>query len=845
MTSLVAAILGAGAATAGLLIYIRVRESRSPTPDGSTGPRGWLFGSAYSSLHDKLRHDIERFSPEIQRGRRAVRHAVARGREAGGAIYRDLAEDVEVAAEEAGEGLASFRDRQLRPFGRAARQEWQAFGAVLAEDDSFLGRGAHRAFQFAGGAAADMAYAGRAIWPLPRARAAKSEQARRASPLRGRALWESFRRAKELIFGGERDAQLEEIGGSEARALIREAETAVNRYLKVASAAVIVAAAGVLFLPPLKWVAGAMICYVAYPAVKSGYVDLIEKRKLSIAVLDVVCLVGLLAGGFILICALTSFIFHASAKLMLKTEDRSRKLIADLFGEQPRTVLVLVEGREVEVPFESLAAGDLLVVHAGQMIPVDGVVHDGTATVDQHVLTGEAQPAEKAAGDPVFAATVLLAGRIVLQVNKTGAETAAAQIRDLLANTIDFRSAIQARWQDVADRTVVPTVVLTALAWALLGPGGALAVLCSNYVAVMKIASPLGMLNFLQRAAQSGILVKDGRTLETAGTVDTVVFDKTGTLTMPQPRVGNVHAFADTCASDVLRYAAAAEANQSHPIAQAILEEARRRGLALPAIEQARYDVGYGIEATIEGRVVRVGSARFMAMEGIGIPTEFQAALDEAQVRGASVVYVAAGRQAAGALELQPSLRPEAREVIAGLKRSGLELYIISGDQTAPTEALAADVGIDKYFAEVLPQDKSILVERLQERGRHVCFVGDGINDAIALKAASVSVSLRGASSLATNTAQIVLMDESLRRLTHLFELARDYESNLRTLLMTTFIPGMASMAGVFFLGTRAAAALALFNLSMIAGLLNAVWPALQNLNAPPAPDSISAEPLG
>ena len=200
--------------------------------------------------------------------------------------------------------------------------------------------------------------------------------------------------------------------------------------------------------------------------------------------------------------------------------------------------------------------------------------------------------------------------------------------------------------------------------------------------------------------------------------------------------------------------------------------------------------MGYGIQAAIEGRLVHVGSARFMGMEGIDLPARFRVGLEEAQVRGASVVYVAIDRQAAGAIELQPTLRPEAREVTAELRRNGLDLYIISGDQAAPTEALAAEVGIDKYFAEVLPQDKSRMVERLQRQGRHVCFVGDGINDAIALKAASVSVSLRGASSLATNTAQIVLMDESLRHLSRFFDLARDYETNLRTLLMTTFLPG-------------------------------------------------------
>ena len=513
---------------------------------------------------------------------------------------------------------------------------------------------------------------------------------------------------------------------------------------------------------------------------------------------------------------------------MLKTEDRSRQMLADMFGQQPRTVLIMVDEKEVEIPFDLLTMGDILVVHAGQMIAIDGVIAAGTAAVDQHILTGEAQPAEKGPGDRVFAATILLAGRIEVQVEKTGAETAAAQIREVLANSTDFRSAIQARWINVADRTVLPTLGLAGLAMALLGPASALGTINSNYVAVLKVASPLGMLNFLQRASQAGILIKDGRALEAACKVDTVVFDKTGTLTQAEPHVGEIHLFSDATCDEVLAHAAAVEANQSHPIAQAILKEARKRDLTLLTLQDARYEIGYGIEARIGDRIVRVGSARYMGMEKIALPAEFQARSESIQSGGASLVYVAFNDHLAGAIELQPTLRPEAKAVLAELKDLGLTLYIISGDQTAPTKALANELGIDHYFAEVLPQDKSRLVEQLQGEGRRVCFVGDGINDAIALKNANVAVSLRGASSLATNTAQIILMDESLKQLAQLFEVARDYDANLKTLLTTTFFPGLVSLAGVFFLGTGTGTALVLFNCSMVAGLVNAVWPALQ-----------------
>lgn len=650
-------------------------------------------------------------------------------------------------------------------------------------------------------------------------------------PVRPETIRRALKQFKELVSDDRREAQIVEVGGSEARAMIQQAEAYINKRIKLSVATVCVTTVGVFLFKPAVWVGSIAILYLTYGHFKGGVTDLWRKRKATVQVLDMIAIVGLIAAGYIWMASVSILLMQCSLKLTLRTEDRSRKMIGDLFGKQPRSVWILVDGQEVEIPFDLLAAGDLLVVHAGQMIPADGVIASGTAAVDQHVLTGEAQPAERAVGDLVFATTTLLSGQITVRVDKTGAETTAARIRDLLANTVDFREALQARWQDAAEKTVLPTLAVALGAWALLSSRSALAVLNSNYTVAMKVFSPLEMLNFLQRGAKNGILIKDGRSLETLGKVDTVVFDKTGTLTLTMPEVKKVHGFGAGLSHDeVLSHAAAAEYKQSHPIAQAILEEASRRNLPLWPIEDARYEIGYGIQANIGGRLTRVGSARYMRMQGISIPPEASADLADAQASGASVVYVAVGDQAAGAIELQPKLRPEAREVVAELKQMGLQLYIISGDNAAPTKALATDLGIDDYFSEVLPQDKSQLVEGLQTSGRHVCFIGDGINDAIALKSAAVSVSLRGASSLATNTAQIILMDESLKQLTHLFELADDYNANLRTLLTTTFVPSLASLAGIFFLGTGTPVAILLFNISMFAGLANAVWPALKDL---------------
>ena len=763
-------------------------------------------------------------------------------------VIGEVAHEVNVVAssvfKDANAALQVLNETRIRPFREALGEEWRDFTAVASEEKGLIADTITSVLGMAG-----ISPGGEGVRQPRRT----DGPARRSVSMSPKAVWRSLKQVKDLVIDEKRNSQFEEMSGPEegsARSHLVKVEQAVDRHLKIAACSVLVSTAGVALFAPLKIVSAGMILYAAFPVFKGAWIDVVQNRRVSIKLLDSVSFIGLIAGGYFVICSLTATIFHSSMKLMLKTEDRSRRMIADMFGQQPRSVLVLVGGEEVEIPFEQLRAGDVLVAHAGQMIAVDGLVTAGTASVDQHILTGEAQPAEKAAGDRVFAATMLLAGRIEVQVEKTGAETAAAQIRDILANSTDFRSAIQARWVKVADRTVIPTLGLAGAALALLGPASALGVINSNYVAVMKVASPLGMLNFLQRASQAGILIKDGRALEAACRVDTVVFDKTGTLTQAHPHVGEIHVFGDTDPDDLLTSAAAVEANQSHPIAQAILRAAVSRGLTFPALEDARYEIGFGIEARVSGRLVRVGSARYLSMLGIAVPGEFLSRAPGIHAGGASIVYVAYEDRAAGAIELQPTLRPEARGLIAELRELGLAIYIISGDQTAPTEALATDLGVDHFFAEVLPQDKSRLVEQLQREGRRVCFVGDGINDAIALKNADVSVSLRGASSLATNTAQIVLMDESLRQLGQLFQVARDYESNLKTLLRTTFLPGIASLAGVFLLGTGTGTALILFNMSMVAALVNAVWPALREWedasadgeNSKPVPPTLAVQ---
>lgn len=627
------------------------------------------------------------------------------------------------------------------------------------------------------------------------------------------------------IFGGSRQEQMQEIGGREALLAINDEEKIFNRQIALSSFALTTAVAGVRFFHPLLLLSSVTALYILYPIYQFAWKETKKAGQPTTDTLGAVEITGYFVGGYWVAAPLIAFCFNLSQKLVRNTEGRTRRNLVQVFGQQPRTVWVQVGEVEVEVPFAQLQTGDVLVITAGQMIPVDGVIVQGVASIDQHMLTGEAQPAEKSAGDGVLAATVVLAGKILVQVEKTGEATTAAQIVELLNNSANYTNALALRGVEIANRSATPTLLLSAAALPTVGLGGAVAVLTSGFGFNMLLISPLTMLNLLNIAARQRILVKDGRALEQLSGVDTIVFDKTGTLTIEQPHVVQIHTYHDWAANDVLRYAAAAEQRQTHPIARAILTAAAEASLPLPAIEDACYEIGYGIKVRIDERLIRVGSDRFMSMEAIALPAAVLDLKEQSQAQGHSLVMIAVDQQLVGVIELQPTLRPEAQALIGELHRRQLKTYIISGDQEGPTRKLAADLGIDGYFANTLPEQKASLVEQLQAEGRTVCFVGDGINDGVALRKANVSISLRGATTVATDAAQIVFMDADLRYLTTLLDLAQEFDQTMKAGFWTTIIPGAICIGGVFFLHFGVYAGIALYNMGLLAGLTTAMSP--------------------
>lgn len=574
--------------------------------------------------------------------------------------------------------------------------------------------------------------------------------------------------------------------------------------------------------------------YVSLPAFERAF-SLAKEKKIDVNTIFTITFVGCFASGFIFTGNFAAFFYVLSKKLFLQLRRDSHESLVDIFSQHPNYVWVVSGKAEIKTPFDAVKQGDVVVVGAGEIIPADGTVTEGYASVDQHILTGEAQPVEKYEGSQVFAATIVLAGKIYLRVEKAGEDSSAAQIGQILNQTTHYKTSGQARADELTQKSLMPTLIAGGLALPILGPIGAVTVINAHFGYRMSVVASIVSLSYLQVIARQGILIKNGEVLDVLPKVDTIVFDKTGTLTLSQPTLGAIHSLPGYTEEEILALAAAAEYRQTHPIALAILQAAKKRKLMVPTVEDRTYKVGYGLSVIVEDRHIRLGSLRFIEREGLAVPEQLRAAADNADAEGYSLVLLARDEKVLGAIELYPTVRLEAGDMVKSLKEQQLveHFYIISGDSDAPTRKLADELGIDNYYAGVLPQDKAKIIEQLQAEGKTVCYIGDGINDSIALKQAQVSISLRGASTIATDTAQIILMNEHLMQLTHLFEAARDLEKTMDKSYMSVLAPSILSAGGVFLLGFSLIDTIMIKQIGLTIGLGFATQPLLKDKKTP------------
>jgi P-type Cu+ transporter len=501
--------------------------------------------------------------------------------------------------------------------------------------------------------------------------------------------------------------------------------------------------------------------------------------------------------------------------LEARAKGRTTEAIKKLAGLQARTAHAARgqgPGEEVDVPVEEVEVGDLLLVRPGEKVPVDGVVLAGESAVDESMITGESIPVSKREGDEVIGATVNKTGSFRFRATKVGSETALAQIIRMVEQAQGSKAPIQ-RLADRISAIFVPVVILIAtmtfFVWLWLGPEPAFTHALLNFVAVLIIACPCAMglatptsiMVGTGKGAQRGILVKGGEALEEAHKLTTVVLDKTGTLTRGEPRLTDVIPLDGLSGDELLVVAAAAERRSEHPLGEAIVAGAMDRGLDVPEPETFDAPTGRGVRATVCGKTVLVGSRKLMDESGVpedGLASRFE----ELTASGKTPMFVAVDGEVAGLVAVADVVREESKEAVDLLRRMGLEVVMLTGDNGRTAESVAGELGIERVLAEVVPEDKEKEIRKLQVEGKVVAMVGDGINDAPALASADVGVAIGTGTDVAMEAADLTLISGDVRGVARAIRLSKATMQNIKQNLFWAFAYNVALIpvaAGILY----------------------------------------------
>ncbi|PWB39299.1 MAG: copper-translocating P-type ATPase [Rhodocyclales bacterium] len=515
--------------------------------------------------------------------------------------------------------------------------------------------------------------------------------------------------------------------------------------------------------------------------------------------------------------------------LEARAKAKTSAAIEALIRLQPQTARVLRDGKLVEVPVASLNPGDVFVVRPGESVPVDGEVAEGASSVNEAMLTGESLPVAKQAGEKVFAATVNGEGMLTCRATGVGSHTLLAGIIRMVEQAQGSKAPVQ-RLADRISAVFVPVVTAIALVafagwWLFTGDFtnalvNAVAVLVIACPCALGLATPTAIMVGTGRGAASGILVKNAEALELAKNVEVLAVDKTGTLTQGKPEVTDVAPAGGVAETELLRIAASLEQGATHPLAEAIVARARGQGMALAQPGELRAVPGKGLTAALDGEDYALGSPAFLAERGVAVPEALLAPLANG---GKSVVAVSRGLTFLGLIGVADRLRPSSRAAVARLKAQGIEVVMLTGDNPATAAAIAREAGIDRFEAEVLPQDKAAAIARLKSGGKRVGMVGDGINDAPALAAADVSFAIGGGSDVALEAADVTLMRSDLLSVADAIDLSRATLSKIRQNLFFAFIYNVLGipLAAMGMLNpVIAGAAMALSSVSVVSNSL-------------------------
>jgi Cu+-exporting ATPase len=526
--------------------------------------------------------------------------------------------------------------------------------------------------------------------------------------------------------------------------------------------------------------------------------------------------------------------------LELRARSRTGAAIRALLDLTPKTARVLRDGREEDIPLEQVRTGDRLRVRPGEKVPVDGTVLEGTSGIDESMITGESIPVSKVPGSALIGATMNGTGSLVMRAEHVGSETLLAQIVKMVSQAQRSRAPIQR----LADRVagwfvplVVGIAVLTFAAWSLFGPEPRLAHALVNAVAVLIIAcpcalglaTPIAIMVGTGRGAHAGVLIKNAEALELLEKVDTLVVDKTGTLTDGKPRVVSVSGAPGRDENELLRLAASLEQGSEHPLGVAVMEAAKGRGLVLASGKDFQSHTGRGVSGRVDGKNILIGNERLLHESGVSVASLAWKA-EELRRNGQTVILIAVDGQEAGLIGIADSIKDSAAQALRDLKRDGLRVMMLTGDNRATAEAVAKTLGITEFEAEVLPDKKSEVVQRLQKEGRTVAMAGDGINDAPALAQADVGIAMGTGTDIAMESGGITLVKGDLVGIVRARKLSQATMRNIRQNLFFAFLYnslGVPIAAGVLypFFGLLlspilAAAAMSLSSVSVITNSL-------------------------
>ena len=541
--------------------------------------------------------------------------------------------------------------------------------------------------------------------------------------------------------------------------------------------------------------------------------EALQEGKISIDLLDVAATFAALATGREITAAFVIWMVGVGDYLLDVSANNARSALSMLMRrKEPEALRVLPDGRIETIPVGDLQAGDHFIVHTGHSVSTDGIVVSGVAEVDAKDLTGESRLLPKRQGDPVFASTAVVAGDLVVEVDRSGRNTEAARIEQIL-NTVGSKPlTLQRNALDVASKLVLPTFGVAGIAAALSGDvTRGVCVLITDFGTGFRIAVPATALTAMTLAAREGVLVKGAQYLERLSKTDVIIFDKTGTLTSGVPEVVEVVTPRGMKESTLIRWCASAERRHDHPVASALKSYAKEHGIPLvePELGSEQYSVGLGLSARVEGHHVRVGRAVWMESQELTIRSSYKKLLAHFEKSSHSSLCVAIDDEVLGLVCYSDGTRRESAAIVQRLQDNGRRrIVLLSGDSPEVVKNLARSLGIDEAHGALLPHEKAEYITKLQEAGRVVAMVGDGINDAPALATADVGISIAGSTDIALETADIVLLEGGLARIEKAFRISDQAMTRVRENLGIIIVPNAIAIAlGAFgFIGPPLAA---------------------------------------